>query len=320
MLTQIHSDSLSVQLPNGACIHSHSVGSLHLPNLNQAIFAHIFEDSELSLSLLSIPDLCNAGCSADLITIRHNGCIILEENKQKGDSLWHVTLPSILGHASAANVAYSSAPTNSSKDGEFVRFIHASFGNPALSTFTNAVRANYLPSLPRLTCAMLTAHPPYTIPTALGHLDQARQGQNSTKRFVSLFTDTDNNLLDAVHPEPETVIDSNTYTHVFALTETMHFDLTGKFSVTSFSGMQYIIVSVMDGYIHVEPMRSRHHLEYVAAYKRTVNFFSKLGRKPLFQRLESLTALSIKSCSFRICRITWWTVRFCSASNCTSRC
>ena len=114
---------------------------------------------------------------------------------------------------------------------------------------------------------MLTEHPPYTIPTALGHLDQAQQGQNSTKRFVSLFTDTDNNLLDAVHPEPETVIDSNTYTHVFALTETMHSDLNGKFPITSFSGMQYIIISVMDGYIHVESMRSRYHLEYVAAYK-----------------------------------------------------
>ena len=149
MLTQIHSNNLSVQLPNGACIHSHSVGALHSPNFNQAIFAHIFEDSELSLSLLSMSDLCNAECSAtftaDITTIRHNGCIILEDNKQKGDSLWHVTLPSIQDHASAANVAYSSAPTNSSKDGEFVRFIHASFGNPALSTFTNAVRANYLP-------------------------------------------------------------------------------------------------------------------------------------------------------------------------------
>jgi hypothetical protein len=77
---------------------------------------------------------------------------------------------------------------------------------------------------------------------------------------------------------------------VFALTETMHSDLTGKFPITSFSGMQFIIVSVMDEYIHVEPMRSRHHLEYVATYKRTVNFFPKLGPKPLFQRLDNETS------------------------------
>ena len=80
----------------------------------------------------------------------------------------------------------------------------------------------------------------------------------------------------------------------------MHSDLTGKFPVTSFSGMQYIIVSLMDGYIHVEPMRSRHHLEYVGAYKRSI--FAKLGRKLLFQRLdnETSTAIEIFACTNNI--------------------
>lgn len=301
MLSNIHPDNLSVRLSNGDCIHSHSVGSLHLPNLNQAIIAHIFEDSELSLSLLSISDLCDAGCTANIsaehIIIKHNECIIIQDSKLKRDSLWHVTLPNTQGHATAANVAYSPAPTHSSKDGDFVRFIHASFGSPALSTFTNAIRANYLPSIPRLTCALLASHSPHTIPTALGHLDQIRQKQNSTKRFISLFADTDvdSESLDTVQSATDTTIDSNTYTSVFALTETMHSDLTGKFPVTSFSGMQYIFVSVMDGYIHVEPMRSRHHLEYVAAYKRTINFFSNLGRKPLFQRLDNETSNALET-------------------------
>ena len=301
MLSNIHPDNLSVRLPNGDCIHSHSVGSLHLPNLNQAIIAHIFEDSELSLSLLSISDLCDAGCtatfSAEHIIIKHNECIIIQDSKQKQDSLWHVTLPNTQVHATAANVAYSPAPTHSSKDGDFVRFIHASFGSPALSTFTNAIRANYLPSIPRLTCALLASHSPHTIPTALGHLDQIRQKHNSTKRFISLFADTevDSESLDTVQSATDTTIDSNTYTSVFALTETMHSDLTGKFPVTSFSGMQYIIVSVMDGYIHIEPMRSRHHLEYIAAYKRTINFFSNLGRKPLFQRLDNETSNALET-------------------------
>lgn len=192
--------------------------------------------------------------------------------------------------ANASNNIYTPAPTRSSKDGEFIKFIHASLGSPALSTLTHAVKANYLPSLSRLTCALLAANPPHTIPTALGHLDQVRQGQNSTKQFVSLFTDMTDDSLDSVQSVPDTSMNSNTYTHVFALTETLHSDLTGKFPVTSFSGMQYIIVSVMDGYVHVEPMRSRHHLEYISAYKRTINFFAKLGRKPIFQRLDNETS------------------------------
>ena len=51
----------------------------------------------------------------------------------------------------------------------------------------------------------------------------------------------------------------------------------------------------MDGYIHVEPMRTRHHLEYIAAYKRTINFFSKLGRKPIFQRLDNETSTALET-------------------------
>ena len=42
-------------------------------------------------------------------------------------------------------------------------------------------------------------------------------------------------------------------------------------------------------------MKSRHHLEYIAAYKRTINFFSKLGRKPIFHRLDNETSAALES-------------------------
>ena len=142
ILTDIHTKTLSVELPNGARIHLHSVGLLFFPNLDKALVAHIFEDSELSLSLLSISDLCNAGCtatfSADDIVIRHNGNIIINDTKDTHDSLWHVKLPSMSVQANASNNIY----TKSSKDGDFIKFIHASLGSPALSTLTHAVKAN----------------------------------------------------------------------------------------------------------------------------------------------------------------------------------
>ena len=189
MLTDIHTNTLSVQLPNGARIHSHSVGSMHLPNLDKALDAYVFEDDELSLSLLSISDLCNAGCTvtftADHIAIFNNGSMILQDSKDKRDSLWHVKLPIMTAQANASTNTYTPVPTKSSKDVDFVKFIHAAFGSPSLSIFTDAIRANFIPSLTRLTCTILATNPPHTIPTVLGHLDQVRQGQNSTKRFVS---------------------------------------------------------------------------------------------------------------------------------------
>ena len=115
-------------------------------------------------------------------------------------------------------------------------------------------------------------------------------------------------LLEEPLPLADTSVNNHTYTHVFALTDTMHTDLTGKFPVTSFSGMQYIMVSVMDGYIHVEAMRTRHHLEYIAAYKRTVNFFAKLGRKPVFQRLDNETSTALET----FARINNITIQYCA--------
>lgn len=299
MLQNIQSDDLSVQLPNGDHIQAFNVGNLHLPYLDHPIKAHIFEDKDLSISLLSISELCNAGCTATFtgqqITITHGGRVVMQNSKSKQEPLWHIQLPNTPAKALASTAIYNPAPTNSSKDSAFVHFIHAALGSPALSSFTQAIRANYLPSLSRLTTALVTAHPPHTIPTALGHLDQNRQGQNSTKRFVSLFPENPHDQVDDARPLSDTSIDNNAYTHVFTLTDTMHSDLTGKFPVTSFSGMQYIIVSVLDGYIHVEPMRTRHHLEYIAAYKRTINFFAKLGRKPIFQRLDNETSHALET-------------------------
>ena len=297
MVYNIRPDILNVQLPNGACIQAHSVGSLSLPNLPIPLVVYLYTD--LSLSLLSISDLCKAGCLAtftdDRSVVTYNGGIVVDETKAKHDALWHVALPMTQSHARAATVQYHSVPTNSSTDNAFVRFMHAAFGSPAISSFAAAVKRKYTPSLSRLTSSILAANPPHTTPTALGHLDQIRQGQQSTKRFTSLFQDVEDDASELEPPISETSINNHACVHVFLLTETMHSDLTGKFPITSFSGMQYIIISVLDGYIHAEPMKSRHHLEYIAAYKRTINFYSKLGRKPIFQRLDNETSTTLES-------------------------
>ena len=139
------------------------MGLLHLPNLNKGLVAHIYEDSELSLSLLSISDLCDAGCtatfSADGFVIRHIGAIIINDTKDTHDSLWHVKFTTMSAQANAFNNVYTLAPTQSSEDGDFIKFIHASLGSPALSILIRAVKANYLPSLSRLTCTLLAANP-----------------------------------------------------------------------------------------------------------------------------------------------------------------
>ena len=232
MVTDIRSDSLSVQLPNGACIHAHSVGSLRLPNLPLPLVAYIFRDADLSLSLLSISELCKAGCLVQFTNEKfiatYAGCTVVHQNKSLCDSLWHVTLPTAQPHACAAAALYHSIPSKSSTDESFVRFMHAAFGSPAVSSFANAIRCKFILSFPRLTSDILNVNLPHTTPTALGHLDQTRQGQQFTKRFLSLFPDTEESTLETVSPIMDNSIDNHAYIHVFLLTETMHSDLTAN--------------------------------------------------------------------------------------------
>lgn len=91
---------------------------------------------------------------------------------------------------------------------------------------------------------------------------------------MAVFPETEDSTLETADTILDDSINNHAYIHVFVLTETMHSDLIGKFPVTSFTGMQYIIISVLDNYVHIEAVNSRHHLEYIAAYKRTINFFS----------------------------------------------
>ena len=51
-----------------------------------------------------------------------------------------------------------------------------------------------------------------------------------------------------------------------------------------------MLVSVLDGYIHVEPMKTRHHHEYVSAYNRTLSFFARCARRPSAQRQDNKTS------------------------------
>jgi Reverse transcriptase (RNA-dependent DNA polymerase) len=283
--------SLDVLLPNGNTISSIGYCELNFPNVPQPVLCHIFMDDVLNTSLLSIAQLCRMGCvatfSAHSATVTYNDLPVLSAQKLADDNLWMLpNFPSPTS-SSAANAAYAL-----STDAAFVKYTHAAFGSPSISTFEKAVRRGYLKSYPRLTPALLTAHPPHSIATAQGHLDQHRQGQNSTKVPHTLFTldDTDDDTVATDAPTQATA-----YTQVVLMSDTLHSDLTGRFPVTSHNGAQYIFVSVLDGYIHVEAMKTRHHTEYVTAYKKTLNFFAAVGRRPAFQRLDNETSSQLET-------------------------
>lgn len=223
-------DVLHVLLPNGQSIHAIGTCHLHLPYIQCPFVAHVFPDMALNTSLLSIAQLCRLGCTAtftsDAVHVVHNNCTVLHGSKLPTDHLWSIAAPL---SPPAANVAH--ALTSAA---EFVTFAHAALGSPAISTLTQAVRRGFLQSYSGLTPEILTAHPPHSIATAKGHLDQQRQGQRSTQVPLVMFdTDDCSNDTDTASP-PTSSADTtpHAYTKVVLASQTLHSDLTGRFPVT----------------------------------------------------------------------------------------
>jgi len=178
-------EGITVELPNGQRVRgaAEAVVKIH-PGIE--VNAHIFDDSVLQHSLGSISALTNApnGCevmfSATGVTVTKNGETIMHTTKKPADKLWNLDLP-ISASQNKPATAQSNLVIRCDRNADFVKFMHAAFGSPAVSTFTTAAAMGFLGNLPRLTAKMIRENQPNTGATHKGHLDLTRQGQRSTK-------------------------------------------------------------------------------------------------------------------------------------------
>jgi hypothetical protein len=122
------------------------------------------------------------------VAIQYQGAPIYFQEKLPTDLFWQLPLSPVLNHNLEAaypqeevNVCIANSTTALPSDKDFVAFMHAAFGSPCPSTFLRALRRNWLDTIPRLTSALFSANKPNSVATALGHLDQTRQGLDSTK-------------------------------------------------------------------------------------------------------------------------------------------
>ncbi len=169
-----------------------------------------------------------------------------------------------------------------------MNFYHAAFFSPSVSTFADAVRKGFI-SLPGLTAALILAYPPTSVATAKGHLDQARQGHDST-RVLEQYDDASGewrHLSTASSPRPSAIA-----TRVVGgppTTGRIHSDLAGRFPTAAKSGAQYMLIMYSEeaNYIHVECLRSRHASDFVNAYGRGIKFWKQHGIIPTFGRMDN---------------------------------
>jgi hypothetical protein len=136
---------------------------------------------------------------------------------------------------------------------------------------------------------MVRANPPTSLATAKGHLDLTRQGQHSTKR-IRFAIDEPPAADEPLLPDPALAC----FTCIQAISDAIHSDATGRFPVPSRRGNNYILISVYAGYVHTESLPSRNAASYVAAFKRTREWFKNLGITPSVQRLDNETSAPVE--------------------------
>ena len=285
LLQDVQRDStLEVELPDGSTIRSTARGVLKLNNI-PAMDAYIFDDAHLQRSLLSLSALTNLGCTATLTADGINvsneyGKIVLHSKKNRHEKLWTVDLTCALDRTdpdtAQTHVATAFAGLRLETNATYVNFAHQSFGSPPISTFINAVSSGYLSNYPRLTAQLIRANPPSSMATAKGYLDQVRQGLQSTKAKETYTRRTEDS--------PVTVL-------TVPISLESHSDLSGRFPVPSVTGEQYVLLSVWNGYVHMEPMANRKSASYARAFEATYAFFhSAHGSTPTLQRLDNETS------------------------------
>jgi Reverse transcriptase (RNA-dependent DNA polymerase) len=251
-------------------------------------------------NLLSISKLCDAGCTATFnateATIKKNGHKILQGTRaQTGAKLWHIDLPQTSHFAGLA-------VNQSTKPADLVAFSHAAMFSPTITTLAEALRKDYLIGFPGLTKETLARHPPQSMATIKGHLDQSRTKQKRNKAAPINPTpnpsDPDEDLDNSVFPQSD---DPNIRTHhcyaaTVEISGQVYGDQTGKFTIPSSRGNKYTfcLYDYDSNYIDSEPIKNREAQSIVEAYKACFARLKQAGLTPKLCRLDNECSASLK--------------------------
>ncbi len=245
----------------------------------------------------------------------HNNQTILSGQRNTKTNLWNVTLPTDdentkthtdTQHRDSTESAHNVNQTH--KTAELVAFAHASFFSLANTTLQQALDKNYVNHFPGLTAQTLRNHPPQSITTVKGHLDQSRKNQRSTQP-KGTFTDKQPSIESENHTEDndnDPVAETDDYwptsdrdnyrTHqCFAActedntTGKIFTDQTGRFIIPSSTGytQMFILYDYDSNSIHAEPIKNRSAPEILRAYKIVTTTLTNAGLKPKLQRLDN---------------------------------
>ena len=320
--------SHTMQLPNNSLIHAQGADTITIatsPTHPLSLPATIYDNDSLSNSLLGLGPIVNQGNTVILhstgidiyddpnsmlstqLQNQYSDQRILSGTKKPHDCLWPLNLPIMSTqpshHANHVNLAIHNAYT-----ADRVQWHNASFGACPASTFITAFKKHYI-TLPDLTLTQVQRNLPNLQATARGRLDRVRQGhhqrvhiQQNPASVPAWYddcsqTDTTADVADTTtDTAADTTDDSNVvFFKLVPASATAAADLTGQLPCPSRQGDQYLLISVLDNYIHIEPMPTRTTHQYLKAFRKTIKFFRDRNRQLRAQTLDNETSTELEA-------------------------
>ena len=195
-------DGEHVLLPDMAEITATTKGSLPIEGVTETARETLVLPKLGSSSLVSLGQLCDDGCKVELtktdLTVFKKGKKILKGKRNQEDRLWDIPLNQTKQSNTSQHAMMVMGPSKHPAElrcenklaviirkdktkQDLVRYLHAALFSPVASTLLQAVKANTLTSWPGLTRELVSKHLPPVIATLQGHMQQERQGLQSTR-------------------------------------------------------------------------------------------------------------------------------------------
>ena len=275
---------IAIRNPNGTIMCATEAGDLDMPLLpSKARKAYIVPALD-STTLISIGQLCDAGCeaifTASALKVYHQERLVLQGKRSQDTKLWHLSLPAKQHSERACHVG-NTGPA------ELVTFTHAALFSPAISTLQKALDNNWITNFPGLTSKSLKKYPPKDSKAMhKGHMDQARKNQRSTKPKSNSPTPADPVDL---YPDQEQERTHFIYVATFEPTGQIYTDQTGRFLTPSTTGNQYVMIlyDYDTNIILANPYKTKGAKDLVESCKTLHRRICKSGYKPKLQRLDN---------------------------------
>jgi hypothetical protein len=294
----ITTEPITITIPDGNTMTSTHEGHLDIPALPPAAtLTHVVP--ELSThSLISIGQLCDAGCTAivnrNTIDIEYEGNVVMSGDRSEATTLWHLnyTPQSINGTSLLPYYAHATIGTNTTKN--IIEFFHAAMFSPTNSTLYKALQLNYITNIPGVTTAAFKKYAPFSAATIKGHLDQTRKNIRSTKTEQNK-SENDDELFPVQLTTNENA--NYCYTTIFEPTGKVYSDQTGNFQYVSSKGNNSLVImyDYDSNAILAEPISNRKAATILAATKKMHNILRSKGRGPQLHILDNECSDIMKS-------------------------